>query len=96
MITFVRAARIFRGAMPWRRRMPDHTARTPASAVGVSKPATWWATLIDASRRRIVEGFRVSASAVRYSATVAGIAGSDSTGGACSAHQVRKSAKSLS
>jgi hypothetical protein len=74
--------------------MPDHTARTAASAVGVSTPATWWATLIEASRRRMVEGLCVSVSAVRYSATVAGDAGKESTGGRCSAHQLRKWAKS--
>ena len=65
VMTFVRAARILRGAVPWRRRIPDQTARTPASAVGVSKPATWCATLIEARRRRIVEGLRASAKAVR-------------------------------
>jgi hypothetical protein len=73
--SLVRAAFTLRGAMPWRRRIPDQTASTPASAVGVSNPAIWWATLMEASRRRMVDGRCVCSSAARYEATVRASAG---------------------
>ena len=62
--------------------------------VGESKPASWCACEIAAARRVRVLAFRVSAAAVKYSATVSGDAGRACR--PCPAHQAVKSRQAFS